>query len=54
MGLSLDAFKTQEVTVVRCRGRIVFGKEADELRRILQLAERKQAHCVGSWLGGIR
>lgn len=36
MGLSLDAFKTQEVTVVRCRGRIVFGKEADELRRILQ------------------
>lgn len=35
MGLSLDTFKTQEVTVVRCRGRIVFGKEADELRRIL-------------------
>ena len=35
MALSLDVFKTDGVVVVHCRGRIVFGVESDELRRVL-------------------
>jgi len=35
MHLILDVSRTNDVTVVRCRGRIVFGEEADELRRVL-------------------
>ena len=43
MTLKLDVSRIADITVVRCRGRIVFGKEADELRRvILDLLKRTQ------------
>jgi anti-sigma B factor antagonist len=32
MALNLHISKTDGITVVQCRGRIVFGEEADELR----------------------
>lgn len=35
MALNLDVSRTEDIAVVRCRGRIVFGKETDELRRVL-------------------
>jgi anti-sigma B factor antagonist len=35
MSLHLDVSRTDDVAVVRCRGRIVFGEEADELRAML-------------------
>jgi len=35
MALNLEASKTKGIAVVRCRGRIVFGEEADELRRVI-------------------
>jgi anti-sigma B factor antagonist len=35
MALSLDVSKTKGIAVVRCRGRIVFGTETDELRRVI-------------------
>ena len=35
MALGLDVSRTDDVAVVRCRGRIVFGEEADELRRVV-------------------
>ena len=35
MALNLDVSRTDDIAVVRCRGRIVFGEEADELRRIV-------------------
>jgi anti-sigma B factor antagonist len=35
MALHLDISRTHDIAVVRCRGRIVFGKEADELRLVL-------------------
>ncbi len=35
MALSLDVSRTAEIAVVTCRGRIVFGEEADELRRVV-------------------
>jgi len=35
VALKLDVSKTEDIAVVRCRGRIVFGEEADELRRII-------------------
>jgi anti-sigma B factor antagonist len=35
MALNLDVSRTEGIAVVRCRGRIVFGDEADELRRIV-------------------
>jgi len=34
MALKLDFSRTEGIAVVRCRGRIVFGEEADELRRV--------------------
>ena len=33
--LELDVSRTDDVAVVRCRGRIIFGEEADELRRVV-------------------
>lgn len=33
--LNLDISRTNGIVVVRCHGRIVFGKEADELRRVV-------------------
>jgi len=35
MDLKLDVSRTEDIAVVRCRGRIVFGREADELRRVI-------------------
>jgi anti-sigma B factor antagonist len=35
MALDLDVSRTGDIAVVRCRGRIVFGEEADELRRVV-------------------
>jgi anti-sigma B factor antagonist len=35
MVLDLDISRTEDIVVVRCRGRIVFGEEADELRRVV-------------------
>jgi anti-sigma B factor antagonist len=35
MALNLDVSRTGDIAVVRCRGRIVFGKEADELRGLI-------------------
>jgi len=35
MSLQLDVSRTDDIAVVRCRGRIVFGEEADELRAML-------------------
>jgi anti-sigma B factor antagonist len=35
MALNLDVTRTGDIAVVRCRGRIVFGEEADELRRVV-------------------
>jgi len=35
MALNLEVSKTKGIAVVRCRGRIVFGEEADELRRVV-------------------
>ena len=35
MALSLDVSRTEDIAVVRCSGRIVFGEEADELRRVV-------------------
>jgi anti-anti-sigma factor len=35
MSLELDISMNDDIAVVRCRGRIVFGEEADELRRVI-------------------
>jgi anti-sigma B factor antagonist len=35
MVLHLDVSKTNEIAVVQCRGRIIFGEEADELKRVI-------------------
>jgi anti-sigma B factor antagonist len=35
MALILDVSTVEDIAVVRCRGRIVFGEEADELRRVI-------------------
>ena len=35
MALTLDLSRTQGIAVVRCRGRVTFGKEADELTRVI-------------------
>ena len=35
MALNLDVSRAKDIAVVRCRGRIVFGEEADELRRAI-------------------
>ena len=35
MALNLDVSTTEGIAVIRCRGRVVFGEEADELRRVV-------------------
>jgi anti-sigma B factor antagonist len=35
MALKIDVTRAKDIAVVRCRGRIVFGEEADELRRVI-------------------
>ena len=41
MTLKLEVSRTEDIAVVHCDGRIIFGEEADELRRtILDLLNR--------------
>ena len=35
MSLQLDVSRSNDVAVVRCRGRVVFGEESDDLRAVL-------------------
>jgi anti-sigma B factor antagonist len=35
MALNIDVSRTKDIAIVRCRGRIVFGEEADELRGVI-------------------
>jgi len=52
MQLLLDVTRQAEVAVVRCRGRIVFGQEVDDLR-LSVLSLLKQTNRVVLDLGGI-
>jgi anti-sigma B factor antagonist len=55
MALNLDVSRTDDIAVVRCRGRIVFGEEADELRRVALglLNETKRIVLNLAWIGHI-
>ena len=55
MALILDVSRTDDIAVVRCRGRIVFGEEADELRRVVLglLNETKRIVLNLAWIGHI-
>ncbi len=55
MALNVDVSRTEDIAVVRCRGRIVFGEEADELRRVVLglLKETKRIVLVLAWIGHI-
>ena len=35
MALNLDVGRSEDIAIVWCRGRIVFGEETDELRRVV-------------------
>jgi anti-sigma B factor antagonist len=52
MALNLDVSRTEDIAVVRCRGRIVFGEEADELRRVVLslLNETKRIVLNLAWI----
>jgi anti-sigma B factor antagonist len=45
MALNIDISRDNDIAVVRCRGRIVFGEEADELRRVI-LGLLKETHGI--------
>ncbi len=55
MPLKLDVSKNEDIAVVRCRGRIVFGQEADEIRRVILglLNETKRIVLNLAWIGHI-
>lgn len=55
MALNLDITRTEDIAIVRCRGRIVFGEEADELRRVVLslLNETKRIILNFAWVGHI-
>jgi anti-sigma B factor antagonist len=55
MALNLDVSKTDDIRVIRCRGRIVFGEEADELRLLVLglLKETKQIVLNLAWISYI-
>ena len=55
MTLNLDVSRTEDIAVVRCRGRIVFGEEADELRRVVLslLNETERIVLNLGWIGHI-
>jgi anti-sigma B factor antagonist len=55
MALNLDVSRSEDIAVVRCRGRIGFGEEADELRRVVLglLNETKRIVLVLAWGGHI-
>jgi len=52
MALNLDVSRTGDIAVVRCRGRIVFGQEADELRGLILslLKESKRIVLNLAWV----
>jgi anti-sigma B factor antagonist len=51
MALNLDVSRTGDIAVVRCRGRIVFGEEADELRgSILSLLKETNIVLNLAWV----
>jgi anti-sigma B factor antagonist len=52
MSLNLDVSRTGDIAVVRCRGRIVFGEEADELRGVILslLKETKRIVLNLAWV----
>src|SRR5262250_1571944 len=52
VALDLEISKTDEIVVVRCRGRIVFGAEADELRRVV-LGLLKECNRIVLSLGSV-
>jgi len=52
MQLRLNVVRQAEVAIVRCRGRIVFGQEVDELR-LSVLSLLKETNRVVLDLGGI-
>ena len=55
MALYLDISRTKDIAIIRCRGRIVFGEEADELRRVILglLKETKRIVLNFAWVGHI-
>jgi anti-sigma B factor antagonist len=55
MVLNLDVSRTDDIAVVGCRGRIVFGEETDELRRVVLglLNETKRIVLNLAWIGHI-
>ena len=55
MSLNLDIFRSEGAITIRCRGRIVFGQEADELRRTILslLGESKQLVLNLAWVAHI-
>jgi anti-sigma B factor antagonist len=55
MALKLEVSKIEDIAVVRCRGRIIFGEEADELRRIILglLNETKRIVLNLAWIAHI-
>jgi len=52
MQLQMDVLRKGDVALVRCRGRIVFGQEVDELR-LSVLSLLKKTNRVVLHLGGI-
>jgi anti-sigma B factor antagonist len=55
MALTLDIVKKADIAVVTCRGRVVFGEETDELRRVVLglLNETKRVVLNLQWIGYI-
>ena len=52
MSLNIDISRDNDIAALRCRGRIAFGEEADELRRvILGLLKESQGIVLNfAWL----
>jgi len=46
MELRLDVVRHADIAVVRCRGRIVFGQEVDELRLIVLSLLKESNHLI--------
>jgi len=55
MSLHLDVSRTEDIAIVRCRGRIVFGEESDELRALILslLNETKKIILNMAWIAHI-
>jgi anti-sigma B factor antagonist len=52
LALTLDVYRIGDIGVVRCRGRIVFGKETDSLRSVV-LALLKETQRIVLDLAGV-